>query len=289
MLKYILSITAYPLLLGIAANYLVCRHFDWDGFLKAVSDTRPYTVEGRILGAVTPHFLPVMNYTANLLQTVADHEDEAGKPIDTVIIAGPNHRGLGLPIIITDYGWVTPLGHIEADREAVEKIVNARDLSLNLNADTVHLENDHSIAVILPFVQYYLPEARVVTVMLSRGATLEELNALARTIYEISLSKNILLLASVDFSHYLTAAEAMERDAVTDSIIRAGNYRALKGLDDGYLDSPESLILLMMYASFFGGEAELYDSVILPESHAVQHIGYSYHVYVFTEGFRSKD
>ncbi|MCL2703456.1 MAG: AmmeMemoRadiSam system protein B [Defluviitaleaceae bacterium] len=259
-------------------RYLTCHHFEESSFLSAVAAANLYPADSKIIGATTPHFLPVMFFTANLLNSVTAQDVDYG----TVILAGPNHRGAGPPIILTDYGWDTPVGLIEPDTEAVHTIADA--MGLMLNSDTDILESDHSLAVITPFIRHYLPEAQIVSIMLSRGCTMEELEALAGILHEISLEKNILLLSSVDFSHFQEISETERRDAATHGFIMAEDYRALKDLDNSYLDSPEAVILLMKYAAHFeNAGAALRDSVITPESPVTPDIGYSYHVYIYTE------
>jgi hypothetical protein len=258
--------------------FLTVRHFDERQFFRAVDGAAAYPIEGRILGAAIPHFFPVMGFAANLLETASRHEYE------TVIVVGPNHSGMGLPIIITDYDWDTPFGMLHTDRDSVQFIAEAMSLAGFINIDLNILEADHSIAVILPFVKYYMPDAEIVTIMLSRGCNMTELSMLAEIIYEISTQKSILLLASVDFSHHININETSLRDSVTDRLIRQNDYKTLKMLDSGYLDSPESMIVLMKYAAFFNN-AELThnDGVIMPESPSTPNIGYSFHVYVYAE------
>ena len=262
-------------------SFLTCFHFEERGFLRAIEAARIYEIDGRILGAAVPHFLPVMSFTASLLKTVAAQEEESGQKIETVFLFGPNHSGEGLPIILTDHGWLTPFGPIKPDLDAVMAIEAAGGLGVRLNTDIIHLEQDHALATLVPFIKYYLPNVRVVTIMFSRGFGLRELLTLAEIIYGISQSRNVLLLASVDFSHYLDINETPLRDAFTDKIIRSYNFEVLKGLDSGYLDSPESMILLMAYALNFTHEILLLDSIIMPESDILYNIGYSYHVYAF--------
>ena len=263
-----------------AKSYLECRHYDERGFFKAVERAEPYQMEGEMLAAASPHFLPAMSFTADILSTLA----REGPADRTVFVVAPNHSGEGLPLIVADRGWTTPFGNLELDGDAAAAIMNSPYLADKIDVDLIHLQGDHSAATVMPFIKYYLPEARVVTIMLGRDCPLEQLDALAATIYETGRARanQVFLLASVDFSHYLRIDETAQRDEVTDALIQAGDIQAIKNLDDGNMDSPESIIALINYAAFFpGAQVERRGHVILPESEIEPGIGYSYSSYIY--------
>jgi AmmeMemoRadiSam system protein B len=263
-----------------AKQYIECIHYDERGFFKAVEKSGPYSIEGEMLAATSPHFLPTMSFTANILGTLAQEE----KPGLTIFVVAPNHSGEGLPLIVSDRGWATPFGHLETDGDAVAAILGSPYLADKTDIDLFHLKTDHSAATLMPFIKYYLPDAQVVTILIGRDCGLGQLQALAEIIYETGRKKPVFTLASVDFSHYLYIGETAKRDEATDSLIRAGDVQAIKELDDGNMDSPESVIALMDYVAFFRDvQAERPDHVILPESEIEKDIGYSYSVYVFTK------
>jgi phosphate transport system substrate-binding protein len=145
------------------------------------------------------------------------------------------------------------------------------------------LQSDHSAATLMPFIKYYLPQAQVVSIILSRECRLEQLHALAEIIYETGRIKPVFVLASIDFSHYLHIEETAQRDAVTDALIQAGDIQAIKELGGGNIDSPESMITLINYTAHFpGARAERREHIILAESEIKQDIGYSYNTYVYS-------
>ena len=260
-------------------TYLDCCHYDETGFLKAIENSEPYRIDGEMLGAVSPHFLPVMSFTANIMSTLA----QEGPPDLTIFILAPDHNGVGLPLKVADRGWSTPFGNLESDEEATAAILNHPLLADKIDVDLFHLREDHSAATLMPFIKHYMPEARVVTVLIGRDCRLEQLQALSKTIYEAGETKAIFVLASVDFSHYLNIIETAQRDELTDELIRAGDVQAIKQLDSGNLDSPESLIVLMNYSAYFPDvRVDRQENIILPESETRKEIGYSYNVYIFS-------
>jgi AmmeMemoRadiSam system protein B len=260
-------------------EYLECLHYEEKGFLKALEKAAPYALEGRMLAAISPHFLPAMSYTANILATLA--QNSGGSP--TIYVQTPNHSGQGLPLLVADRGWSTPFGPLEADEEATAALLNYPQLAGKLDIDIYHLQSDHSAATLMPFVKYYLPNASIVTVLLTKGCPLTDLQVLAAHIYASAQDKEVFLLASVDFSHYLRLEETAARDEITRQLIEAWDIPAIKTLDSGNLDSPEALATLLSYAAYFpGARAQLMESVILPESPQMPHIGYSYKAYIFS-------
>jgi AmmeMemoRadiSam system protein B len=258
--------------------YLECLHYDERGFIKAVEQAAPYPVQGRLLAAVSPHFLPVMSFTANILSTLV----QEGGASPAIFVLAPNHSGEGLPLIVADRGWNTPFGPLEADEEATAALLKSPKLVGKIDVDLHHLESDHSAATLMPFIKYYLPQATVVTILITKGCSLADLEALSSLIYESGQDKEVFLLASIDFSHYLHIEETAARDVLTEELIGAGDMQAIKALDSGNLDSADAMVTLLSYIAHFStARAELMDSVILPESKEAPYIGYSYKAYLF--------
>ena len=265
--------------LSTAKEYIDCIHYDERGFFKAIDQAAPYPVESKMLAATSPHFLPTMSFTANILSTLANEE----QPPDTIFVLAPNHSGEGLPLIVADRGWSTPFGNLEVDETATAAIIKSPQLTGKIDIDLTHLYNDHSAATLMPFIKYYLPQTQVVTLLISRDCQLEQLKTLAKIIYETGRQKPIFVLGSIDFSHYLHIEETAKQDEVTEALIHSGNIQAIKNLDSGNMDSPESMITLINYAAYFpGAQVERLEHVILAESDIIKDIGYSYSVYVFS-------
>ena len=267
-----------------AKAYLECVHYDERGFLKAIENAAPYPIEGKLLAAVSPHFLPVMSYTANIMSSLA----REGQPERVIFVLAPNHSGESLPVILADRGWSTPYGYLDTDEDVIDTIRNAPELASRIDVNQAFMESDHSAATLMPFIKYYMPQAKVVTLLLGRDCSLAPLRAIADIIYETGKSKPVFLLASVDFSHGLRIGETPERDAVSEALIRAGDTQTIKKLDSGNMDSPESVITTLYYVSRFpGARVDRPEHVVLAESDIKRDIGYSYCSYVFSAGVDS--
>lgn len=156
--------------------------------------------------------------------------------VKTVVILGPNHTGLGSGISISDADfWQTPFGKIELDAGMRSKIL---DDSRIIDCEGLAHLREHSIEVQLPFLQSVLGDFRIVPLCLMGGDSetcLEVGRAIAKA---FSGMKNVLLLASTDFSHYVSQDEAGKKDSLAiDKILK---------LDpEGVLETVEKLDISM--------------------------------------------
>jgi hypothetical protein len=131
---------------------------------------------------------------------------------DTFIIMGPNHTGKGQPFsIMTEGIWKTPLGEVEIDSGLARQIAATCDY---LEDDPLAHEYEHSIEVQIPFLQYVKPDVRIVPIVLGQGSveTYKEIGrAIATAVKE--LSREVVLMASSDMTHYESLESAVQKDA----------------------------------------------------------------------------
>ncbi len=129
----------------------------------------------------------------------------------TVIILGPNHTGLGVDIGVPNkvQSWKTPLGEVEVNHELLEELVNSS--SLIQKSDESHAR-EHSIEVQLPFLQYIFDKQFnfVPIAMLNQGY--DASMTLGEIIAKVSHGKNVLVIASSDFTHFESHDTATKKD-----------------------------------------------------------------------------
>lgn len=130
---------------------------------------------------------------------------------DTVLLLGPNHTGRGTPASIMGSGaWRTPLGDVAIDA-ALAGALKAACPQL-VEDHTAH-DQEHSLEVMLPFLQYANPAVTIVPIafMLRSAKTIEEVGrCVGRTLKEYG--REVLIVASSDMTHYESAEEAREKD-----------------------------------------------------------------------------
>jgi AmmeMemoRadiSam system protein B len=122
----------------------------------------------------------------------------------TFILIGPSHRGFRTSI--SRVPWETPLGIVDNDPEIASV--------LDIEADEISHQDEHSLEVQVPFIKYRFPRARIVPILMgdqdygSAGLLAERvLESVRRTNRD-----DVRFVASSDFSHYVPAAQAREND-----------------------------------------------------------------------------
>ncbi|WP_332450274.1 AmmeMemoRadiSam system protein B [Methanoculleus sp.] len=121
----------------------------------------------------------------------------------TFLVVGPSHRGY--TTCASAVPWETPLGIVDVDKALVD--------ALGLDIDEAAHENEHSIEVQMPFIKYRFPRARIAPILMGdqsyRAATSlaeQVLRAVERT------ERNVRIVASSDFSHYVPDGVARRQD-----------------------------------------------------------------------------
>jgi AmmeMemoRadiSam system protein B len=170
----------------------------------------------KVVGLVCPHagYMFSGAVAANAYYELA----QDGKP-DIVVILGPNHTGYGSGLALMNEGvWRTPLGDVEVDGETANQIVQETRL---VDVDDLAHRFEHSIEVQLPFLQYlYGSEFKFVPVcfqLQDLASAVEVGNALV----EVLASKNAVVIASSDMTHYEPQGNAEAKDLVALKAVEA--------------------------------------------------------------------
>ena len=152
----------------------------------------------------------------------ASIENQLKLPNTTVIILGPNHTGLGKPVAVSFEDWATPIGKSTTDLPLAGAIIKSNPI-LTKN-EAAHLA-EHSIEVQLPFLQTINPLAKIVAICMGWQDD-NTCKLVAKSIFDAVRqpafsSRNILLLASSDFTHYQSGAQARALDAQPIEFIKS--------------------------------------------------------------------
>ncbi|WP_242825451.1 AmmeMemoRadiSam system protein B [Desulfitobacterium dichloroeliminans] len=205
--------------------------------ILASGSGKPKITERRAVSAVLPHHLLAGRLLVDAIEALALQEP------NLVILVGPNHFNHGGRIISGFSGWQTPEGVMEVDAEVVDHLL-AKGLVVT---DEEVLAKEHSIGALAPMLKHFLPEADIVPLILHHDISLKEVDALLEGL-EVFVDDKAILIASVDFSHYLTRSEAQFKDQETLEYMKDFDYPALFGLGNDYLDSPASLVAAIRLA-----------------------------------------
>ncbi|HLE93658.1 MAG TPA: AmmeMemoRadiSam system protein B, partial [Sulfuricaulis sp.] len=132
--------------------------------------------------------------------------------ITRVVLLGPAHRvGFhGLALSSADY-FLTPLGRVPVDQEAVEKISRLPQVH---EMDAAHAQ-EHSLEVHLPFLQEVLGEFNLVPLAVGDA----EPGEVAEVLELLWGGSETLIVISSDLSHYHDYKTAQKLDRATSQAI----------------------------------------------------------------------
>ncbi len=130
-----------------------------------------------------------------------------------VILLGPNHHGRGEKMAVSAVdAWATPLGNVAVAADLrTHLLAEIPQLALD---DSAH-QQEHSLEVLLPFLQHVQPQLEIVAIALKHLdlTQLCDLGAgIARALND--WNEPVLLVASSDMNHFLPAAENTRLDAL---------------------------------------------------------------------------
>jgi MEMO1 family protein len=179
---------------------------------------RRRAAERRLVAAVVPHAGYVYSgaIAAHVYARVA-----AERPPESVLVLGVDHQGSARGPALSARPWLTPLGPTAVDAELVKALERPP-----VAIDEAAHAGEHSIEVQLPFLEYVLPRPRFVPLEVPFGS-FEELARVGEVVRAAVAGRDVLLLASSDFSHYVPEAVARAKDRQAIDAILARDARRL--------------------------------------------------------------
>jgi AmmeMemoRadiSam system protein B len=136
------------------------------------------------------------------------------KPAKKFIILGPNHTGLGREFsLMTSGSWKTPLGSVRINSELARALERC---GLPEEDELAH-SREHSIEVQLPFLQHRFGKTISFVPLTIMGfgyteAFLKHCEKLGSCLADIAKKHKARIIASSDFSHFISWEAARERD-----------------------------------------------------------------------------
>ncbi|MDD5460990.1 MAG: AmmeMemoRadiSam system protein B [Methylococcales bacterium] len=140
--------------------------------------------------------------------------------ITRVVIIGPSHRVAFQGLAVSKaQSFITPLGSVTVDREAVESIARLPFVDYLEQAHT----HEHSLEVHLPFLQEMLDDFKIVPVV-AGDASPDEVGQVIDALWG---GDETLIVISSDLSHYHDYATAKRLDKETSAAIENLQYEQL--------------------------------------------------------------
>jgi len=189
------------------------------------------TPQSSISGIIVNHHLLAASLIDEAFEKVKS--DEPMK----VILLSPNHFNAGVRAIQTSGAELqTPEGEFPVDLEISKRLIESGQLGSEVGS----FKGEHGIYNILPYVKKYLPKATITPVIIKDGTSDEKIDVLAQTIHKAV--PGALIIASLDFSHYLTSTAAQFHDQKSLQVIRGFDFDSIKNVE---IDSKPVLRLML--------------------------------------------
>jgi hypothetical protein len=186
-------------------------------------------------GGIVPHHMLASDL-------MAEFYSKLDPKTETVILVGPNHDELGASDILTTASNFESLDGIVKNNQKIT--LNLAQKNLAQINDQVFLK-EHSILIHIPYIKHYLPQAKIVPLIFKQKTPLLKIENLKEKLTPYLEQENTLLIASVDFSHYLAPKISNQKDQESIAAIQQKNYRQIQTFHHDHLDSPASIILIL--------------------------------------------
>jgi AmmeMemoRadiSam system protein B len=168
----------------------------------------------KLIGGVVPHAGYMFSgiHAASFFYLLQDLS-----PPDVVVILHPSHSGVGHALCVDGHdAWQTPLGECPV----MHPLAN----ELGLPLSTVEQRNEHSAEVMVPFLQQvFHPQIPILPISFSHQPG--DARELGEKLGAKSLAgtTDMLVIASSDFSHFLTPEEGFRADQLVVNAILEKN------------------------------------------------------------------
>ncbi len=137
-----------------------------------------------------------------------------------VILIGPNHTGVGPACsVCSSDSWATPFGPVAVAAVLRQRLLEAIPV---MEADMLAHHYEHSLEVMLPFLQRVCSDVEIVPIILG-GLSLNDALTLGDELAKVLAREedDVLLLASSDMNHFESAAETERRDHLAIAAMEA--------------------------------------------------------------------
>ena len=206
-----------------------------DNFTRQAKQTKiQIPREGSLKALILPHAGYIYSGLTAAHSSLVLKENQFEK----VILMGPDHRiGFNNSAISDVEAYQTPLGLVKLSKDAAALRSQSNLFRSIPDSDM----QEHSVEVILPFLQYYIKKFEFIPIVTGMA----DFKSLAHAI-EPLVDEKTLLVASSDLSHYLSYTEAVKRDRETiNMILNLESDKLLKSNNRACGKIPISIILNM--------------------------------------------
>ncbi len=176
-------------------------------------------LQGEVVGVIAPH----AGHRYSGPTAAYAFRSVLGARPDLVAVVSPMHQYHPAPLITSAHNqYMTPLGNVPIDHEAVERVDRALEENIGMNLVQVANDQEHSLEIELPFLQRALAAPFQLLPIMLRTQSPQIASALGRALAGVLKDRSGLLVASTDLSHFYPASTARLLDA--EMLRRIGNF-----------------------------------------------------------------
>lgn len=190
---------------------------------------------GTIVGGVVPHHLLVERKMEEFWQQAVGRVQP-----EIIILVGPDHENRGQSHVTTTLDAAALRTHFALDTTVLEQLIQSGAVS----SDPGALSQEHSVYLHVPYIERLFPQAQLVPLMVRSDTSQKEILNLAETLRAKLVDKRVLIVASVDFSHYLSATKAEKMDTDSLAALQAFDYDRLATFESEHMDSDQAITLV---------------------------------------------
>jgi len=184
-----------------------------------------------IVSGVVPHHLLAEEIVEDFFSYISSEEK-----VETIILLSPDHFHSGT--LNDDNAFITldwksgsekeEFDNIKIDSLLGKKLAGENKIALNSSA----IVYDHGITNLIPYIKKYFPESKFLPILIPIDITKEQIEHLVKTINTETPAQTIII-ASVDFSHYLPSQAADFHDAKSIRVLLNFEEENFKNIEVG--------------------------------------------------------
>jgi len=201
-----------------------------------------------IISGVVPHHLLAKDIMEDFFSYISSRE----KP-ETIVILSPDHFQCGILMESNSFITITvdsndkEFNNLKIDTLLWGKLFKKNKMALNNSAVIA----EHGVTALLPYIRKYFPETNILPILIPADITKEQVKQLVKTIDENTLL-NTIVIASVDFSHYLPSRAADFHDVKSIRVLLNFEEENFKNIE---VDCWQALYAVRLFAKLRQREA----------------------------------
>jgi AmmeMemoRadiSam system protein B len=210
-------------------------------------------VPGNVIAIIAPHAGyvysgPVAGYAFAAVK---------GMMPDLVAVISPMHQPYYDPWLTSGHeAYQTPLGSIPIDRGAIHELDTLLEKRLGFGTIPVREDREHSLEIELPFLQQALEGDFSLLPVMVRDQSMRVARSLGLSLADVLKTRNTLLVASTDLSHFYPQDTAHKLDKEILNRIESFDPAAVLQAEDegvGYACGRSAVAAVLWAARELGG------------------------------------